>query len=93
MRRALLIAWLVAAQMLATRLDAAAAGGRLPDAQPRPPLCTCRFRGENVALGSRRCLVTPEGPRMAECVLELNVTSWRTGPDRCPEASQISPRS
>jgi hypothetical protein len=54
-------------------------------AQPAPvlPECTCRYRGHNVSLGQRICLESPDGPRLAECVLEGNVTSWRQGGESC----------
>ena len=51
------------------------------------PQCTCRFMGENVPLGARRCLQTPAGPRTAECVVELNVISWRPLGQPCPQAT------
>jgi hypothetical protein len=53
--------------------------------QPIPvlPECTCRYRGQNLALGERICLMSPEGPRWAECVREGNVTSWRPGGEGC----------
>lgn len=48
------------------------------------PECTCRAHGANLALGSKICLATAEGMRMAECVMEQNVTSWRAGVEPCP---------
>ena len=38
--------------------------------------CTCRANGRSYALGERACLNTPCGPRMAECRMSQNVTSW-----------------
>jgi hypothetical protein len=54
-------------------------------AQPAPvlPECTCRYQGQNVPLGTHICLMTSEGPRFAECVREVNVTSWRPGTESC----------
>ena len=54
--------------------------------------CTCRFQGEDVKLGERRCIRTSDGPRTAQCVMEQNVTSWRAGRDECPQASLVTPR-
>lgn len=52
-----------------------------------PAECTCRGRdGRAYALGERTCLVTTEGPRLAECTMVLNNTSWRTNGRACPEA-------
>lgn len=50
------------------------------------PECTCRAKGANVALGSQICMATANGQRMAECVMEQNVTSWRATGLPCPEA-------
>ena len=58
------------------------------------PECTCRFRGADVSLGTQICLATSEGMRLAECVMEQNVTSWKAGPSLCPVAQErlFSPR-
>ena len=58
------------------------------------PECTCRARGANLALGSRICIPTPDGMKMAECVMEQNVTSWRASAVPCPQArlQNASPR-
>lgn len=53
--------------------------------------CTCRFKGEDLPLGARRCLPTAQGPRIAECVMELNVTSWRSSQELCPQAQLFTP--
>ena len=55
--------------------------------------CTCRFDGQDVELGERRCIRTADGPRAAVCVMEQNVTSWRPGAEGCPQASLATPRS
>ena len=54
--------------------------------------CTCRLDGEEIALGARRCIATPEGTHEAVCVMEQNVTSWRPSRDGCPQASLAAPR-
>ena len=53
--------------------------------QPAPvlPECTCRYRGQNLPLGEHICLMSPNGPRLAECVREGNVMSWRQGGESC----------
>ena len=61
---------------------ARAAGPPLPD-------CTCRNFGEDVPLGSRLCIVTPQGKRIAVCVREQNVTSWRAESENCGDVSQL----
>ena len=61
---------------------AAVAGG------PPLPDCTCRLFGESVPLGSRTCLRTAAGSRIAICALDQNVTSWKPSASPCEEASQ-----
>ncbi|MBV8565983.1 MAG: hypothetical protein JO366_15975 [Methylobacteriaceae bacterium] len=90
MRRAAAIISCLAAGHAASALDAARADG-LTRPGMSLPACTCRYKGANVPLGTRVCLSTPEGPRMAECVVELNVTSWRPGKDPCQETSRLLP--
>ena len=70
------------------------ASGFAPAAAGGPPLpeCTCRLFGENVPLGTSACLRTPQGPRLAVCSVEQNVTSWRPSVNLCNEASNGTPR-
>lgn len=58
------------------------------------PECTCRFKGDSVALGTKICLTTGNGSRLAECIMEQNVTSWKPGSEPCPVAQSrdFSPR-
>ena len=72
---------------------AIAAESRWVQAGIEHPECTCRSRGADLALGSRICMPTPEGLRMAECVMEQNVTSWRASGQPCPQARLQSPRA
>jgi hypothetical protein len=78
-------AGIVGAAAILAATASAGSGARAADA------CTCHYKGENVPLGSRRCLQTPDGPRTAECVVETNVTSWRASSEPCPEASLVEP--
>ena len=59
---------------------------------PENPKCTCRYKGEHLPLGALRCLQTPNGPRMHECVTVQNVTSWQPGKEPCPQASLTGPQ-
>jgi hypothetical protein len=52
--------------------------GRLPTRE-----CTCRAPGRVVHVGERLCLATPEGPRMALCTMNQNVTSWSFTREGC----------
>lgn len=86
MSRALL---LVAAALSLSSWSAGAVEFPKREAAAAPPHdCSCRFAGESVPLGERRCLTTAQGPRTAECVMVQNVTSWRPGEDACPQASR-----
>lgn len=42
--------------------------------------CKCRANGHTYALGERACVYTPGGPRIAECSMVQNVTSWTVRP-------------
>lgn len=48
--------------------------------------CFCRAQGQMFAYGESACLRTPEGPRLAQCQMELNVTSWTITERPCPES-------
>jgi hypothetical protein len=55
------------------------------DAPSLPP-CTCRAKGQVFQMGESVCLDTPDGPRLALCVMDQNVSSWRRTPAACPSA-------
>lgn len=47
--------------------------------------CTCRLPGQQrVELGGTACLPTPQGPRLARCVIDVNITSWKNLNLPCP---------
>lgn len=48
--------------------------------------CFCRAQGRMFAYGESVCLRTPEGPRLAQCQMETNVTSWTITERPCPES-------
>jgi hypothetical protein len=50
------------------------------------PDCTCRIEGRSVAVGATACLRTADGPRVAECGMVLNNTSWQITRRPCPES-------
>lgn len=47
--------------------------------------CYCRAQGRMFAPGERVCLRTAEGPRLAQCRMEINVMSWSITETPCPE--------
>jgi putative hemolysin len=63
-----------------------------PPAEPaqaavhNPADCYCRAQGKMFAVGETICLRTSEGPRMAQCGMVLNNTSWRFTERPCPES-------
>jgi hypothetical protein len=65
-------------------------GGEAAAQQAAPaqhaPDCTCRFEGRSIAVGATACLRTAEGPRVAECGMVLNNTSWHITTRTCPES-------
>ena len=55
--------------------------------QAHDPLdCYCRAQGRIFAPGEMVCLRTPQGPRMAECKMVINVMSWGMTDRACPES-------
>ena len=55
-------------------------------AQAHNPLeCYCRAQGRMFAPGEKVCLRTAEGPRLAQCQMEINVMSWSITDAPCPE--------
>lgn len=47
--------------------------------------CYCRAQGRMFAPGEKVCLRTANGPRLAQCGMELNVMSWSVTETPCPE--------
>ncbi|MEZ0169813.1 hypothetical protein [Microvirga sp. TS319] len=48
--------------------------------------CYCRAQGRMVPQGETVCLKTADGPRLAQCRMEINVMSWNITSTPCPEA-------
>jgi hypothetical protein len=62
-------------------------GTRAVQAQAHDPMnCYCRAQGKTFAIGETACLRTSEGPRVAECGMVLNNTSWQFTGRSCPES-------
>ncbi len=47
--------------------------------------CYCLAQGRMFAPGDQVCLKTAEGPRLAQCRMEINVMSWSITETPCPE--------
>ena len=47
--------------------------------------CFCRAKGQFFEVGQTVCLRSAEGPRLATCSMDQNVTSWRFSARDCPE--------
>ena len=54
-----------------------------PDHNPLD--CYCRAQGKMFAPGEKVCLRTADGPRLAQCRMEINVMSWSVTDMPCPE--------
>jgi hypothetical protein len=61
------------------------AGARVLQAQAHDQ-CYCRAQGRTFAVGESTCLRTASGPRLAECGMVLNNTSWNFTERPCPES-------
>ena len=46
-------------------------------------VCTCRAKDRRVQLGDTLCLSTPDGPRIAKCIKNQNLTFWSFTKDGC----------
>jgi hypothetical protein len=51
-----------------------------------PAECYCLAQGRTFGVGETACLRTNEGPRIAECGMVLNNTSWRFTAKPCVES-------
>ena len=59
---------------------------RTAQARDHDPLeCSCRAQGRMFAPGEKVCLRTADGPRLAQCRMEINVMSWSITETPCPE--------
>ncbi|MBQ0819985.1 hypothetical protein KBI52_07120 [Microvirga sp. HBU67558] len=47
--------------------------------------CYCRAQGKMFAVGEKVCLKTTEGPKLAQCQMEINVMSWTITEVPCPD--------
>ena len=54
--------------------------------------CTCRAKGRRLHLGDTLCLDTAEGPRVAMCIKNQNLTFWKFSSEGCALSSLLSPR-
>ncbi len=54
-------------------------------------ICQCRAHGLRFDLGQSTCLMTPEGPRQATCIMTLNLTSWDVSKAPCASSGLKRP--
>lgn len=48
------------------------------------PECRCQNYGNYYKVGQEACIKTNKGPRMARCILKLNVSFWEWLDQPCP---------
>src|SRR5262249_1606011 len=65
-----------------------AAIGAVSFAAAAEPKCACRAQGHSFELGQWACVRTPNGPRIAICVMVLNNTSWQISDTPCVSAAR-----
>jgi hypothetical protein len=53
--------------------------------------CTCVAHGRRLELGERICLNSAEGPRMAICIKQQNLTYWKFSNQGCAVSSLSRP--
>ena len=67
--------------------DPSVARESVAQSQSHDPMnCYCLAQGKSFAVGETACLRTADGPRIAECGMVLNNTSWRFTARPCPES-------
>jgi len=69
----------------------AATGALAEPVAGRADDCTCRAKGRRVHLGDTLCLDTAEGPRVAMCIKNQNLTFWSFSSEGCALSSLASP--
>ncbi|WP_293795563.1 hypothetical protein [uncultured Bosea sp.] len=87
-----MLSWMLALAVLFLFSEAAAAAEpaialdkpRL--AQAPEPLCFCWNGGRKIAEGSKSCIRTTQGPRVATCGRVVNMMSWEVSETACPES-------
>lgn len=85
------LALLATAILLATYEAAALAGepavalDRPRQAQAPEPLCFCWSDGRKIPEGTKACIRTSQGRRMASCGRVTNMMSWEVSETPCPE--------
>jgi hypothetical protein len=84
MRRAVILAIVLAP--LAASAEEMPVLHRVQAPAHNPLDCYCRAQGKMFAVGESICLRTSQGPRVAECQMVTNVTSWGISERPCPEA-------
>jgi hypothetical protein len=70
-------------RVLAMGLAASAIFGTFDSTTTAEPRCTCRAFGRSFELDQSVCLPTSKGPRIAVCVMVLNMTSWQISDTPC----------
>jgi hypothetical protein len=90
MRRLIILLPALATFVIGPALAAPAAGTAQPGAGASRHIdCRCRANGRTYELGTRICLPTPAGHRVAECRMEQNVTSWRFAQEDCSLSAML----
>ena len=85
-----LAATLIILSLVATVATPAAADGGGVAGTPYID-CKCRANGRTYRLGERACVYTPGGPRIAQCGMVQNVTSWRVEAEEGCVVSGLTP--
>jgi len=84
MRSAVVLGLLMLSPAVAHEKPAVPQTTQVPDHNPLD--CYCRAQGRIFAPGEKVCLRTAQGPRLAQCQMEINVMSWSITETACPDA-------
>tara|TARA_B100000315_G_scaffold186829_1_gene176348 strand:- start:667 stop:984 length:318 start_codon:yes stop_codon:yes gene_type:complete len=51
--------------------------------------CTCKYFGQKLQVGTKICMKSWKGLRVATCGFELNNTSWKISDQKCQQSVQL----
>jgi len=57
-----------------------------PQSVQAGPTCTCQYFGQHLQVGTKVCMKSWKGLRVATCGFELNNTSWKISDKKCQQS-------
>ncbi|MBT7957405.1 MAG: hypothetical protein HN731_19560 [Rhodospirillaceae bacterium] len=60
-----------------------------PQSVQAGPTCTCQYFGQHLQVGTKICMKSWKGLRVATCGFELNNTSWKISDKKCQQSVHL----